>query len=293
MTPAPFEYIRAETVEEALAALAEYGDEAAILAGGQSLVPMLAMRLARPAVVIDIGSLAGLDHVARDDRAVSVGALVRHRRMELDAEIARALPVFAEAARFVATPAIRNAGTVGGALALGDPAAEYPAVALALEARLRLASTRGERCVDAADFFIGAMETAAAPDELLIGIEIDAAAPGDGFGFYEIAERRGDYALAGAVIVRRAETGTAGARVRVAIFGAGEVACLAEGAAAILSDAPAPAWDAGLLQAVKDATRDDLRDLALDAFHARLAGVAVARAARQLAEGEPNERRAA
>lgn len=290
MTPAPFEYIRAETVEEALAALAEHGEEAAVLAGGQSLVPMLAMRLARPSVVIDIGGLAGLDNVTHEGKAVSVGALVRHRRMELDAEIARALPVFAEAARWVATPAVRNAGTVGGALALGDPAAEYPAVALALEARLRLASARGERRVDAANFFLGAMETAAASDELLLGVEIEAAAPDDGFGFCEIAERRGDYALAGAVVVRR--TGT-GARVRVAVFGAGEVACMAEGAAGILSDVPPSAWDARHLEAVKDAARSDLGDLALDAFHARLAGVAVARAARQLAEGEPDERRAA
>ena len=132
MTPAPFSYLRAESTEEALCALAQYGDDVAVLAGGQSLVPMLAMRLARPAMIVDIGRLTDLADVTSEGSTMCLGALVRHRHIEKDSGLARHLPLFSEAAKWVATPAVRNAGTIGGALALGDPAAEYPAVAMAL-----------------------------------------------------------------------------------------------------------------------------------------------------------------
>jgi carbon-monoxide dehydrogenase medium subunit len=283
VTPAPFDYRRAETREAALEMLAAYGDEAVVLAGGQSLVPMLAMRLARPSVIVDITGLGELDCMVTRGGIVHLGALVSHRFVERDPGVARNLPLFSAAAKWVATPAIRNAGTVGGALALGDPAAEYPAVAMALDAQIRIASLSGERLIPAREFFLGAMATAATPGDLLLGIEAAAAAPGDGFGFAEIAERRGDYALAGAALARRAAEG---GRVRVALFGVGDVPVLAEGASQMLSEKPQACWDAELMAEVDAAVQRDLVDVASDPMRARLAGVAVRRAAHDLIRRE-------
>jgi carbon-monoxide dehydrogenase medium subunit len=287
VTPAPFDYRRAESREAALETLAAYGDEAVVLAGGQSLVPMLAMRLARPSVVVDITGLVDLDCMVSDGGAVRLGALLSHRFLERDPAVAQDLPLFAAAAKWVATPAIRNAGTLGGALALGDPAAEYPAVAMALDAQIRIASLAGERLIPAREFFLGAMVTAAAPGDLLLGIEVDAAAPGDGFGFAEIAERRGDYALAGAAVARRAAEG---GRVRVALFAVSDTPVLAEGGSRIFGATPPASWDAELMAEVEAAVQGDLVDVALDPLRARLAGVAVARAARDLVRRQPQGR---
>ncbi|MGP1356444.1 FAD binding domain-containing protein [Roseicyclus sp.] len=287
MTPAAFDYLRAESLAQALEALAARGGEATVLAGGQSLVPMLAMRLARPSRIVDIGGLRGLDSIEVAGGVVRLGALVRHRVLERDATVARHLPLLATAAGWVATPAIRNAGTLGGALALGDPAAEYPAVAVALGARLRLVSLAGERWAAASDFFHGAMETDIRPGELLVSAEFPAAAPGDGHGFAEIAERRGDYALAGAALSRR------GGAVRIALFGVADATLSCEAAARVLSDEPPAAWDDALLEAVCAAVLDEIAPQAADPLRARLAGVAVLRAARDFLGREPPARRAA
>jgi aerobic carbon-monoxide dehydrogenase medium subunit len=287
MTPAPFDYLRAESVAQVLEALAGHGGEATVLAGGQSLVPMLAMRLARPSLIVDIGGLPGLDGIEVEGEVVRLGALVRHRVLERDGTVARHLPLLATAARWVATPAIRNAGTLGGALALGDPAAEYPAVAVALGARLRLVSLAGERLVEAPDFFLGAMETDIRPGELLLSAEFPAAAPGDGHGFAEIAQRRGDYALAGAALSRR------GGAVRIALFGVADATLSCKEAGRVLSAAPPDAWDDRLLEDARAAVLDEIAPQATDPLRVRLAGVAVQRAARDLLGGEPRERRAA
>jgi aerobic carbon-monoxide dehydrogenase medium subunit len=287
MTPAPFDYLRAESVAQVLEALAGHGGEATVLAGGQSLVPMLAMRLARPSLIVDIGGLPGLDGIEVEGEVVRLGALVRHRVLERDGTVARHLPLLATAARWVATPAIRNAGTLGGALALGDPAAEYPAVAVALGARLRLVSLAGERMVEAPDFFLGAMETDIRPGELLLSAEFPAAAPGDGHGFAEIAQRRGDYALAGAALSRR------GGAVRIALFGVADATLSCKEAGRVLSAAPPDAWDDRLLEDARAAVLDEIAPQATDPLRVRLAGVAVQRAARDLLGGEPRERRAA
>jgi carbon-monoxide dehydrogenase medium subunit len=288
MTPAPFGYLRAESLEQALDILAERGGEAAVLAGGQSLVPMLAMRLARPSLVLDIGSIPGLDGIEVAEDLVRLGALVRHRVVERDATIARHLPLLATAARWVATPAIRNAGSLGGALALGDPAAEYPAVAIALEARLRLVSRAGDRVVPAAEFFLRAMETDIRPGELLVSVEARAAGPGDGFGFAEIVERRGDYALAGAAMVRRAD-----GDVRLALFGVADVTVSCGAAATVLASAPPSLWDDALLEEVRAAVLREVAPLTADPLRVRLAGVAALRAARDLVSREPPARCAA
>ena len=181
MKPAPFKYIAARSLEHALAAKAEYGDEARFLAGGQSLVPAMNFRLAQPAVLIDINPLRELDYVrAGDDGALRIGALTRHRTLEREAIVARRAPLLAEAVPNVAHPQIRNRGTLGGNLAHADPASELPAVMLALGARLRARSVRGERWIAASDFFTGALTTALALDEMLVEVELPAPTPRSG-----------------------------------------------------------------------------------------------------------------
>lgn len=285
MTPAPFDYLRPESLEEALACLAENGDDAAVMAGGQSLVPMLALRLARPAVVVDIGGLPGLDGIAQEDETVWLGPLLRHRVLERDGRVARAVPLLARAAGWVATPAIRNAGTLGGALALGDPAAEYPAVALALGARLRLISGAGMREVAAHDFFLGAMETAIEPGELLAAVGCAAPRPDDLFGFAEIAQRRGDYAMAGAALARR---GGPDGGLLLALFGVAGMPVLIVTATAGLARRDPASWDDDLLRAFGADVAREVAEIATAPFKTRLAGVAAMRAARDLAGRAPD-----
>ncbi len=198
MKPPPFAYVAPRSLEDLLEALAEHGGDAKILAGGQSLLPVLNFRLAQPAVLIDINGVAELDFLrAGDDGGLRIGALVRQRRLERDPHVAHRAPLLAEALPFVAHPQIRNRGTFGGSLAHADPAAELPAVALASEARFRLVRKGGDRWVAAHDFFTGLFATALEPDELLAEIALPAPEPGSGTAFVELARRHGDYAMAG------------------------------------------------------------------------------------------------
>ena len=199
MTPGRFDYARPATLAEALALLARHGEDATPLAGGQSLMPMLAMRVARPALLVDLNRLPGLDTIARQGGALQIGALARHA-----AVLAHPLapPLLALALRHVAHPAIRNRGTLGGSLALADPAAEMPACMLALDATIVLASAQGERRVAAADFFQGLYATARRVDELLLRVEIPDCA-GWTPRFAEVSRRHGDYAMAGLALLRR------------------------------------------------------------------------------------------
>lgn len=220
MKPPLFEYLRATDVEEALIALRENGDEAKPVAGGQSLVPLLNLRLARPTLLVDINDLP-LDEVRVAQGMLTMGALVRHRTVALDPAFAEAHPLLAEAARFIGHMAIRNRGTVGGSLVHADPAAEFPLVALVAGATMVLRSTAGEREVPASDYFVGPYMTTTQPDELLVGSRwpvIDMAAA---WGFSEVAERSGDFALAAAAVVlhdgeaRVGVTGVPGSPVRL------------------------------------------------------------------------------
>jgi carbon-monoxide dehydrogenase medium subunit len=196
--PAPFAYEAPSTLDEALASLTSHGSEAKVLAGGQSLIPVMNFRLARPAVLIDLNRLPDLDYVRRSpDGTLRIGALTRQSQLEHDALVPELAPLLAEAIPHIAHPQIRNRGTIGGTLAHADPAAEMPAVAVALGARFRLQSTRGERWIDASDFFTSLFATALAPDELLVEVEIPPPPPRTGSAFIEIARRHGDYALAG------------------------------------------------------------------------------------------------
>jgi carbon-monoxide dehydrogenase medium subunit len=230
--PAPFKYAAPRTLDEALRLKAEHGDEAFFLAGGQSLVPAMNFRLARPRVLIDINGVAGLERIeVGADGALALGALVRQRHLEFDPVIAQHQPLVSETAPNVAHAQIRNRGTLCGSLAHADPASEMPAVMLALEARLHLQSTSSDRWVDAPDFFLGVYMTARAPDEMVVGVAIPALAPRTGTRFIEVSRRPGDFAMMGvAAVVMVDESGTC-TRARLAYCGAGETPMAATKAA--------------------------------------------------------------
>ena len=214
-----FAYARPASVAEALALLAEHKSEARILAGGQSLVPMLNFRVAGPEVLVDINRIAGLSGITVAKDHVRIGALTRHAELERSADIARHLPLLALAMPHVAHPAIRNRGTFGGSCALADPAAELPACALALGATFVIAGKKGERRVAAHDFFKGLYATALAPDELLVAAEFPLPKAGSKPAFGELARRHGDYAIVGIA----AQGSTAGKKfsgMQVVLFGA-------------------------------------------------------------------------
>jgi aerobic carbon-monoxide dehydrogenase medium subunit len=192
-----FSYVRARSLEHALGLLAEHGEEARILAGGQSLVPTLNMRLSQPKMLIDINRLDALRGISLEGSEVCIGALARHVEVANSPVVAEHLPLIAEAMPHVAHVAVRNRGTFGGSIALADPAAEMPACALALGATFVLASTRGRREVASAAYFKGLYETERRPDELLIETRIPERRPGFVSVFMELARRHGDFAIAG------------------------------------------------------------------------------------------------
>jgi CO/xanthine dehydrogenase FAD-binding subunit len=215
MKPARFKYLAADSLAAALAAKAEHGAEARFLAGGQSLIPAMNFRLAQPGVLIDINPLTDLDYI-RADETLHIGALTRTRTLERAALVAERQPLLHEAVPHVAHPQIRNRGTLGGNLAHADPASELPAVMLALGARLHLKSRNSHRWIDARDFFVGALTTALADDEMLVEVELPALPPRTGTCFMEVARRRGDYAMMGVAAVV-----TLGKEARIALCNAG------------------------------------------------------------------------
>jgi len=273
MKPARFEYRRMGGLDELLETLRQHGEDARILAGGQSLMPMLNMRLARPAHLLDINRIGGLDGWREEKRRLICGALLRHRSLEADPGIAARVPLLARAAPSIAHPAIRNRGSLGGSLALADPAAELPAVALCLGAEITLASTRGERRVAAAEFFRDTMTTSATADEALTEVSFPLAQPDERLAFLEIARRHGDFALAG--VAARARAGA----VTLAFFGVGPRPQLAPKAAALVA-ADAPAGDVkAALAAEIELTGDTLYPAA---FRLELAAVLARRAGAEL-----------
>jgi carbon-monoxide dehydrogenase medium subunit len=197
MKPAPFTYCSPGTLDEALALLAEHGGEAKPLAGGQSLIPAMNFRLARPAVLVDLNGIAELAYVRPQSGGVVIGAMTRQRAVERNDTVRGAAPLLAETLPSIAHPQIRNRGTVGGSVAHADPAAELPAVMLALEARFRARGPAGERVIPVGEFFKGMLETALAPEELLVEIALPPLPPRSGTAFVEVARRHGDYALVG------------------------------------------------------------------------------------------------
>ena len=235
MKPAPFAYVRAESTEEALSLLGEHGYEAKLLAGGQSLIPAMNFRLAQPGVLIDLNRVAELCFITSENGEIRIGAMTRQRAAERSALIREHAPLLVEALHHTAHPQIRNRGTVGGSIAHADPAAEIPAVMLALGASLELSGPGGTRSVPAEEFFTGFFGTALEPEEMISAIAIRCPPErGTGWAFDEVARRHGDYALAGvASVVEMDDEGRCGA-VRIALLSVGDRPVLAAAAAAAL-----------------------------------------------------------
>jgi carbon-monoxide dehydrogenase medium subunit/6-hydroxypseudooxynicotine dehydrogenase subunit alpha len=219
--PPPFEYDQPQTLDATLALLAEHGDAAKILAGGQSLVPLLNFRLARPERLIDINALAELDYLRFDNGALRIGALTRHSQLERSVETVQRVQLLSEAVRLVGHVQIRNRGTVGGSVAHADPAAELPVAFAALDATYRVRSRDGERLLRSDELFLMQLTTALRPDELLTEIEVAVPPPRTGAAFVEFARRHGDFALGGAAVLLTVGSDGTCERARVALLGAG------------------------------------------------------------------------
>jgi aerobic carbon-monoxide dehydrogenase medium subunit len=275
LKPAPFAYARARSVAHAIELLAT--DDARLLAGGQSLIATLNMRLSQPALLVDINRISGLDRIALKNGHVEIGALVRHAQAERSAEIAQAAPLMALALPHIGHPAIRNRGTVGGSLAFADPAAELPACIVALGGEIELVGPNGQRTINAEEFFKGLFETALTPRDMLTAIRVPAASAGSRVGFAEFARRQGDYAMIGLAACAQAD-GKRLKDVRLAYFGLGATPVRARKAETALAD--------GDVEGAVSALADDLEpsnDMhASSEVKAHLAGVLLRRVARQL-----------
>ena len=253
MKPPVFEYHRPGSVDEALALLERHGGDAKPLAGGQSLVPAMNFRLAQPAVLVDLNGLDALAGIAAVDGGLRIGAMTRHRAVEKSALVAERAPLLAETMPFIAHPQIRSRGTVGGSLAHADPAAELPAVMVALEATLLLKSRAAERQIAAGQFFTGFFATALEPGELVVAIELPPAAPQTGWAFEEVARRHGDYALVGVAALVTLDGKGRCAKARIALLSVGEGPQLAtKAAAALAGQEPAAAAIRAAAEAVNE-----------------------------------------
>jgi carbon-monoxide dehydrogenase medium subunit len=278
--PAPFAYKKVRTLKEAVTLLAKHKDNARLLAGGQSLIATLNMRLSAPALLIDINDLKGLDGIVKKGKFVEVGALARHAQVERSDVISRYAPLIALAMPLIGHPAIRNRGSFGGSIAFADPAAELPACLLALGSEVEIASTKGKRKVKADAFFKGLFATAVRPHEIVTAIRIPVADKYTRVGFAELARRHGDYAIVGLAASARAN-GKGLADVRLAYFGVGDTPIRVKKAEAELT--------AGNIDAAVSALdlepHDDVQATAKVKKH--LAGVLLRRVATQLLEARP------
>lgn len=294
MKPAPFEYHRPGSLDEALALLAEHGDAAKPLAGGQSLVPAMNFRVAQPAVLVDLNRVPGLDGVEAASGGLRLGAMVRHRMLEQSAVVRDLSPLVADAMPHVAHVPIRVRGTLGGSLAHADPAAELPALMIALDATIEITSPSGQRSVPATRFFTGLYSTALDAGELVTAVTIPPRAHREGWAFEEVARRHGDYALAGAAAVVRLslsqgrgqtppsanQTSETVVYARIALFGVHDRAVLASAAGRILQDErPTPALLDAAAAAAADTDADPASDIhATRGFRQHLTRVVVRRA---------------
>jgi aerobic carbon-monoxide dehydrogenase medium subunit len=255
-----FAYARPASLAEALALLAEHPGDARVLAGGQSLGPMLNFRVAAPKVLVDINRIAGLSGIEIAKDRVRIGAMTRHAVLERSPEIARHLPLLAQALPHVAHPAVRNRGTLGGSCALADPAAELPACALALDAVFVVAGAKGERRVHAAEFFTGMYATALDPEELLVAAEFPLPKPGYVSAFGELARRHGDYAMVGVAAHGLVRDGKCH-DLRIVFFGVGDKPARAAQLERALEAQPARATSIAAALGKLDADLDPRADL--------------------------------
>lgn len=221
MKPPPFAYAAPDTLQEAVALKAEHGDEALLLAGGQSLVPLLALRLASPSLVVDLNRVDELAYIREEAGWVSVGSMARQRAVEHSTGLLEQLPVLADALPLIGHRAIRNRGTVGGSIAHGDPAAEWPALALALGATMEVIGPNGSRTLDAGEFFLGPFTSALEPNEILREVRFRLPERGTGSAFVEHARRYGDFALAGVAALVGMDRDRQVSRAAIALLGVG------------------------------------------------------------------------
>jgi aerobic carbon-monoxide dehydrogenase medium subunit len=287
--PAPFEYFEPASVEEAVGLLAEHGDGAKLLAGGQSLVPLLAFRLVRPACLVDLNRIDGLAAIEACDGGVAIGAMARQRALERSALVRARAPLLHEAARLIGHPQIRNRGTVGGSLAHADPAAELPAVVTALDATLIAQGPAGRRELAARDFFRSYLTTALATAEVLVEVRLPAGPPRTGGACLEVSRRPGDFALIGLVAVVTLDGEDVCRRARLVFFGAGPVPKVADGAERELVGQPI---GEGTLARAAAAAAEELSpdsDIHATADYRRRVGGALVRRAVSLAAARARE----
>jgi CO/xanthine dehydrogenase FAD-binding subunit len=278
MKPAAFDYVIADSIDMAVASLADGGGDAKIIAGGQSLVPMLNFRLLRPSILVDINRIGDLAFIQETGKNICVGALTRHFQLETSPVIARHLPILACAMTHVAHLAIRNRGTIGGSLAHADPAAELPMIALLLDAELSIASTSGKRTIAARDFFLDALTVDLAGSDIVTEIVLPKLPPETGWGFDEVARRSGDFALAAAAATLTLSAGII-SQARIALTGVGSTTTrAAEAEALLVGQALEPGLTARVIDAVRAAIEPETDLHASSEYRRHLAGVLAGRA---------------
>lgn len=258
-------------MEEAVELLGELGPDAKVLAGGQSLVPLLSFRLVRPTALVDLNRIASLDYVHWEGDVVRIGALARHRTLELDDQLRRRCPMIAEALALVGHVAIRNRGTVAGSMAHADPAAEWPTLAVMLDAEFDIAGPGGTRVATAADFFLGFMTSGLQPDEVLTEVRLVLPDRAEASSFQEFARRHGDYAQAGAGAILHTEDGVIRS-ARIGLLGVGMTPLRAGDAEAALVGRPADAEAFGEAAALAAGVMEPLDDVHADAGYKRDVG---------------------
>lgn len=281
MKPAPFRYYAPQSLDEALTLIAKYGDDGMVIAGGQSLAPAMNFRLAQPAVLVDLNNIADLFFLdPADDGGLRIGAMTRQRTVERHPLIVERAPLLHDTMPYVAHVQIRNRGTVGGSLAHADPAAELPAVALALHANLRVHSIRGERWIKANEFYTGLFTTALEPDEILVEVAIPPQPARTGWSIQEVARRHGDYAIVGVAASVTLNADGRSSQARIALFSVGDGPVPAHrGASLLAGEFPAPDLIAAAADTVATADIDPGDDIhATVAYRRHLARVLTRRA---------------
>lgn len=281
MKPAPFEYAAPRSLDEAISLLQQHGDEdVKLLAGGQSLVPLLSMRMARPELLIDLNPIDELQYIREENGGLAIGAMTRKRAVEESELVRRLQPVLLAATQLVAHPQIRNRGTVGGSMAHADPAAEYPALAIVLGVELRTAGPDGERRIAAEDFFQSYLTTALEPVEVLTEVRVPILAPGTGWSFLEVARRHGDFAMTGAAVTLRLDGRGSISEARIVLFGVGPTAVrVREVEQLVMGEQPSDRLFQEAGRAAGEGLEDPLSDVHASAeFRRHLARVLTARA---------------
>jgi aerobic carbon-monoxide dehydrogenase medium subunit len=277
----PFQYAAPATLKDAVALLAAHGGDAKAIAGGQSLVPMLAFRVASPSLLVDLRKVPDLDRIAISDEGVHLGAMVRWRDIEDDARLKTAHPLLKAAVAHVAHYQVRNRGTVGGSLAHADPAAELPGIAVTCEAEIAVMGASGMRAIRAADFFLGPLMTALAADEIIVEVLLPAWPPRRRWGFQEFARRRGDFAMAGAALYYDEDSSGKAMNAHVGVIGVGDVPQRLTGVEAVLNGRVVDEGTIAQAEMAAAASVDPADDIHASAAYRRaLAGTMVERALR-------------